>query len=147
MLSYIFWRWKRESKISKLIIDRNLQNDIILYGYKDREELNKINFMNAIGVGTLGDYRNVFLQRPSLKHREYCGRGIPFFYAGDDPDFHQDRCPFIYKVPLNNDLLDINEIIHWYRTLTITQQEIREYALKHLDWKIKIKQILDRIEM
>ncbi len=47
----------------------------------------------------------------SLKNREYCARGIPFFYSQIDPDFEDTN--FIYKVPSNDQPIDINAIIEF----------------------------------
>ncbi len=77
--------------------------------------------------------------------REYCSRGIPFFYSGDDIDFSDDF-PYHLKLadndlPFNYELLEV-----FKRKMQLTEnvtEEMRVYAKYFLDWNQKMNKLKD----
>src|SRR6185312_5013886 len=74
-----------------LVRKYKLGNYIIFYGKKTGKELDDLFNIADIAVGSLGCHRISINNIKPLKNREYCARGIPFFYSETDEDFeHQD---------------------------------------------------------
>ena len=74
-------------------------------------------------VGSMGNHRANSYYGSALKTKEYIARGIPFVYGWEERiliDF-----PFAYKVPLNEEPIDINKILEFYRKI-----EDKELAVK-----------------
>ena len=79
----------------------------------------------------------------SLKNREYCARGIPFFYAEIDEDF--EGKDFIYKVPADDDPIDIEEIINFVVNNKFDAAKIRSYAFENLTWERQFEKVLQNV--
>ncbi len=132
--------------LKKLVLEYSLSDIFSFYGWLDKSNVDNLEIPNCIGIGTLASFRKKLSSIYSLKHREFCARGMPFIYSGFDSDFDEKNCSFIYKVPLNDDPIEIDAIVQWYRTLKSTPEEIRNYAIQNLDWKVKIQEILNAIK-
>ena len=78
----------------------------------------------------------------TLKNREYAARGIPFIYSETDSDF--DTKPYVLKVPADESPIDITRIIEFYKSLTMSPQEIRD-SISNLSWKNQMKKVIDAI--
>ena len=107
-------------------------------------------FDNAdIGIGTLGIHRKNIPIDSSLKHREYCARGIPFLLAGNDLDF-PNHLPFIIKCEPTDEPIDLKSLILFWKDLfkngKVNKMDIRKYAEGQLDWKKRMKKVLTFIE-
>ena len=129
------------NNLKKLVKENKLEDYVIFYGYKYGEELDKIYNKMDIAIGSLGAYRKKVYKSSALKSREYCGKGIPFVLGEIDISFI--GCKFIYNVPNDNSLLNIKEIIEWYKNLNMTSEEIRKYAENNLSWDIQIKKVVE----
>jgi hypothetical protein len=96
-------------------------------------------------MGTLSFSRIGLHSASTLKLREYCSRGIPFFYAGDDIDFPEDF-PFHLKLPDNDLPFDFDLLIDFSHKMQMAEnvtEEMREYAKYFLDWKQKMNKLKD----
>ena len=80
-----------------------------------------------------------------MKHREYAACGLPFIYAGSDPEFN--RKPFAYQIPSDESIINLSDLIDWLRALKSNPEEIRQFAIDELDWTKKIKLLLHNIEL
>lgn len=130
-------------KLKKIVEDNiELQDIVILHGFKSGKELDEIYNNSDIALGSLGNHRKGLLDGGGLKNREYCAKGIPFIKAGYD---RFENCQFIYDVPNDESLLDIEKIIEWYKNLKVTPEEIRKYAEDNLTWDKQMKKVIDSI--
>jgi glycosyltransferase involved in cell wall biosynthesis len=81
----------------------------------------------------------------SLRHRDYCARGIPFVLAGRDSDI-SENWPFALHLPQNSAPINIAEIQDFYDKIKVNypdyQAQMRDFALENLDWAGKIKGII-----
>ncbi len=97
-----------------------------------------------VAIGTLGLHRkNVALDR-SLKHREYCARGIPFVLSSPDPQFPPEL-PWVRYVPADESALQIPVLIDFFEKIKREngwREEMRIYAVERLDWQKKLKKAL-----
>ena len=118
---------------------------MIFHGALSGGRLNDL-FNNCdLGIGTLGIHRKGVLINSSLKHREYCARGIPFVYSGSDPDF--DTCNFIKKYEEDESVIHLEELKTFYNKIETIKDPtiIRDHAKNHLSWSHKIRPVIERV--
>lgn len=96
-----------------------------------------------IGVGTLGLHRKGVALDSSLKHREYCSRGIPFLLAGHDLDF-PNTLDFIHQVAENDQPIDILALTNWFSKAM--KSKARAYAQAQLSWEHQLKPVFAYLE-
>lgn len=65
---------------------------------------------------------------------------------GYQDDNFEKKLPFYYQVSNDESLLDIGNIIEWYKNLRTTPKEIRKYAEDNLTWDKQMKKIIDEIK-
>lgn len=141
----------REEKRLKSIVDKlQLNESVIFHGYKEGKELDELFDKSDVAVGCLGLHRKGISIVSSLKNREYCARGIPFIDSGRDVDF-TNTFPFRYVVEMSDEFINIKEIIKFYKDIRSKyprySEEMNEYAVKNLDWKIKMEKVMRDIEV
>jgi hypothetical protein len=125
----------------KHLVEQYKLNDyVIFHGKKSGEELDNIFNNMDVAVGSLGCHRISIEHIKSLKNREYCARGVPFFYSQTDPDFENEE--FIYKVPSNDAPVDIDAVVEFVNKQKCDAATIRNYALENLTWEKQFKKIL-----
>ena len=149
------YRGKEEIEI-KLVgsIDSSLglEHSILKSGLSDKiklipatrdDELNQLFETADIGIGTLGIHRKNVSLDYSLKHREYCARGLPFILSGNDPDF--DGRDFVFKIIADDRPIDLESVVAFYKKLNVenTRKEMRSYAEKNLTWENRLKPVFD----
>lgn len=126
-----------------MVKENKLEKYVIFHGRKCGKELDEIYDSSDIAVGSLGRFRSGLYVMKPLKNREYCAKGLPMIYSETDLDFEgQD---FVYKVSHDESLINIGEIIEWYKNLKMSSNEIREYS-KLFSWSIQMKKVLDGIK-
>lgn len=127
--------------LRQLVEKLNIRSQVIFHGFKTGEELHTLFNTCHIAVGSLGIHRLGLHEASILKAREYCARGIPYIIACTDPDFPDDF-PYIYQVSPDDTPLDIKKIIEFSQMIYTNPDhpgKMREYALEHLDWSVKMK--------
>jgi hypothetical protein len=128
-------------RYKELVKKYNLSNYVIFYGRKTGKELDIIYNRADIAVGSLGCHRISIKNLKTLKNREYCARGLPFFYSETDVDFeHKD---FIFKVPANDSPIQIEEIINFVTNNKFDEVKIRKYACENLTWEKQFEKVLN----
>ncbi|NLV27960.1 MAG: glycosyltransferase family 4 protein [Methanomicrobiales archaeon] len=129
--------------IKKLVETLKLEKKVIFTGFKSGIDLDNL-FNNChIAVGSLALHRIGLNEASILKAREYCARGIPFVYGAKDPDFPL-HFPYILNIPANENPVEFEDIINFVQTVCSNPGHpkiMREYALKYLDWSIKMKKL------
>lgn len=136
-------RTNEMKNIRKLVDNNNLNNKMFFYGPLSGENYNILFNGCHIAMGVLAPHRKGLKETCALKNREYCARGIPFIYAGNDPDF-QSNFPYILKFPSNEMPIEIENIINFSMKIYKNKKhniEMRKYALKNIDWFIKMKKL------
>lgn len=127
----------------KLARELNVTDSVIFLGPQTGAGLDICFDQAHVAVASLGLYRKGLSMASDLKSREYAARGMPFLAGGDDIDF-QPAPPFVLKVANRNEDVSIQGILAWYERIEHLQDAmtIRDYAQKHLDFKVKIKDYL-----
>jgi glycosyltransferase involved in cell wall biosynthesis len=132
-------------KLKKLVKELELDDAINFLGYVVGEELDEAFEMADMAAGTLAMHRINLTSASSLKNREYCTRGIPFFLSSPDNDF-PDSLPFVKYIASGENAVDIREIMAFYDQLKTRDtgyiKQMQEYAKNNLGWESKIKTVL-----
>ena len=133
----------------KLTDDLKLNRYVKFVGDKVGEELEDLYRISDIGVGAIAWFRKGLIDGAALKNREYCRFGLPFIYSGIDMDFNSSF-KYALKIEDSEERVDINKAIEFIKDIKNDPSYIdkmRKYAEKHLDWNVKIKRILNEIEV
>jgi glycosyltransferase involved in cell wall biosynthesis len=155
---------KGKVKINFHIVGNITKNDInnmpsdcskiIFHGLKYGAELDKIMKDMNCAIGAMALYRNEMHEACSLKTREYTARGIPFILAYKDPDLQYVEKDHKFYLPFTNDEseIQIEKIIDFAGRMSEKDYNesisdyMREYALKYMDWTVKIKKYIEFLE-
>ena len=127
--------------------------DIQTYGRLEGSALDEFMGDANIAVSTLGLFRKNMNQACSLKTREYTARGIPFIMAYDDPDLKgiSESESFFLNFPNDESIPDADKIISFAESMALRNTQIssfmRDYALAHMDWRIKIQNYMDFVAL
>ena len=129
------------SSLKKIIDELGIKGQVIFHGFTTGKDLDDLFTTCHIAVGSLGLHRIGLTEASILKAREYCARGIPYIIACKDPDFPNDFS-YIQKVPADESPVSIESIIDFAQRVsedTGHPMKMREYAVGHLDWSVKMK--------
>lgn len=126
-------------RLKALASDLGIRDAVIFHGQKSGDELSALFNQSDLAVGSLGLHRLNLDTVSPLKTREYCARGIPFVYAGNDADFADDW-PYALKLSSDDSDVDIPELRGFAKSSDqeATGTVMREYAHEHLSWKSKL---------
>ena len=98
-----------------------------------------------IAIGKLYIPVKGLIATSSLRHRDYCARGIPFILAGKDSDI-AEHWPFVLQLAPDASPIHIEKIVDFYDNIKINypnyQTQMRDFALENLDWAGKMKKVL-----
>lgn len=138
-------------KLKNLVNELSLTDNVIFYGQKLDESLNDIFNFSHMAVGILGLHRtnDKYSSISSLKVREYCVRGIPFIDGFPDTDI-DSNFPFWFKVPADDSIIDINEIINYFIDIKNKYPDYSNrmnlFAKEYLTWDVKLKELINWIK-
>lgn len=131
------------NQLKSQVEDLNLGKYIQFIGFLKGEELYSQYSTAHLAVGSLALFRKQLSTASELKSREYCAVGIPFIVVGEDPDFGKNAK---FRIQLSNDE-SIEDLIQFFKNfnpeqINFSPAEIRAFAEQHLDFSVKIAQIL-----
>ena len=132
--------------VKSLVEKYNLSDHVIFKGAMSGESLEKVLNEIDIGVGTLGLYRIGLPWGSTLKSKEYCAAGLPFFYSSREKALTGYE-PFALKFEDNDSPIDINAVVEFalkVRNDIQLRKEMREKAEREYDWKSLTKKILEK---
>ncbi|MEO1263435.1 MAG: hypothetical protein AAFZ15_31785 [Bacteroidota bacterium] len=134
----------REISFYKELVDKNkLNTKVTFVSPTEGDALDQIFDAADVGIGCLGMHRKNVVLDSSLKHRQYCARGLPFLLSTLDPDF-PDTLPWVNYVEPSDEPIDIQRICNFFKGIDdklILRKEIRKYAERNLDWSVKFKSV------
>lgn len=136
------------AKLKLLTKQLQLEDRVKFYGPVSGNELNLLVDSAHLGIGTLAMFRKNLSFDSSLKHREYCARGLPFVTNSSDPDF-PDSTPFVLKLSSEELPIDMTNLIEFILNLRPNaglSLKIRKYAEKNLSWDPRVIHILKALE-
>lgn len=130
------------AEFREIIKEYGIEDRIIFHGALHGEPLTRRFEEADMGVGSLGRHRCGITNIKTLKNREYAARGIPFIYSETDGDF--DNRPYVLKEPHNDEPVDMEEVVGFYKSNSWAPAEIRK-SVEGLSWKIQMRKILDKV--
>jgi glycosyltransferase involved in cell wall biosynthesis len=125
-----------------------LSSRVIFEGHLEGKNLSDLFNWANIGVGSLGIHRKGLIFTSELKAREYCARGLPFFWSTSDSDFLPDW-PYILRIPQSNRKFNLDTVISFADRMkadTSHHIKMRKYSNEFLDWSVKMKELVSFFE-
>jgi glycosyltransferase involved in cell wall biosynthesis len=133
------------AELERLARALDLDKHVSFHGMTTGKALDELFDRSDLAIASLGMHRIGLESASSLKTREYCARGIPFIFAGRDDSF-EDDFPFALRVPVSDDPIDLQRILHHYAAMRLRVEDIaatmRAYATEHLSWKTRLNEIM-----
>lgn len=135
------------NKLKELTILLGLENDVFFTGPLKGTALDSVLKDSHFGVSSLGLFRIGLNEASVLKTREYMSSGLAVIAAGADPDFDENNP---YRLQVNNseeseELIELLKKIQNGDVGIFNQNDIYDYAKKHLSLESKLIAILQRI--
>jgi hypothetical protein len=130
-----------------LVNTYKLQKYVHFIGKKYGNELYQLYNETNIGIGSLAMHRIGLTQGAPLKVREYCAIGIPFVIGYTDHDF-PETFPYCFHLEADESPVDIIQLLTFYERIVPEEAipNMREYALNHLDWTVKLQPVIEKIK-
>jgi glycosyltransferase involved in cell wall biosynthesis len=125
----------------RFVDEFGLAKHVRFHGRLSAEQLAPLFERSHVAIGSLALHRIGLRQLAVLKNREYCLRGIPFVFAGEDVDFPSDL-PFVSTLPANDDpipLTALREFAQRTSAQPTLRQDARAYGEHQLAWRNKMK--------
>jgi glycosyltransferase involved in cell wall biosynthesis len=135
---------QEKTYLVKFLKHPKVRESVVFHGFLSPDEIDHIANECHIAVNSLSVHLIGQKVTSTLKSREYFARGIPFVTSSFDDDF-DDRNPYIVKVSGDDNPFDIRELINFAYKLNTDPahpQKMRQYAIAHLDWSVKMKKLL-----
>lgn len=130
--------------LKQMALELGVSDNIIFYGQLNGDALNSLFDKCHVAVESLGIHRKHLKKSATLKSREYCSRGIPFFTSSEDEEF-EDSFKFRLKFEASDNPIDIHKVCEFAENnIKIKDYAafMREYAEKNLDWKNKMEKLI-----
>jgi glycosyltransferase involved in cell wall biosynthesis len=118
-----------------------LGGQVNFHGRLSRDELTPLFARSRIAIGSLALHRIGLSQLAVLKNREYCLRGIPFVFAGEDVDF-DSSLPFVRTFAQSDDPILPSDLLQFAEEAGKsggTRAGIRKYGEERLSWRTKMR--------
>lgn len=120
-----------------------LMEYVLFEGKMDNEQMNEAFDHYDIGAASLARYRSGLSVVYELKTREYMARGLPFLYAAEDHAIGQFG-KYSLKVPNDDSPISMDRILEFMkqmRACSTAGQEMREYAIRELNFEKQFRNI------
>lgn len=143
--------WQRE-KYESIVKDKGLEEYVFFYGMLYGDELDKVYDKCELACASLGLHRIGVEVGSFLKTREYLAKGMPML-LGCKIDVLDDDYKYSYRFPANDEAIDFNEVINFYKKVYCgneSRQEvidnIRRFAENTVDLSVTMKEITNYIQ-
>ncbi len=132
------------ANLRNLVYELGLSEQVEFAGKKELPEIRQLASSCHIGVGQLSYSSDCPPQINTLKTKDYCAMGLPFFTSCRDTSFEPDY-PYAYVLNNMDDDLILEDIINWFEQIYTNpsyKQEMYDYAEKNLQFNNLVKQII-----
>ncbi len=135
-----------------MIKKMNLNENVVMHGFKTGAELDAIYNMCHLGLISLATQDKDIYIHSTLKSREYLAKGLPTIATGITDVFVNTDYKYNLELPMNEKIVDMNRIIAFYDqiyTHATRQQvmtEIREFAERTIAIQTTMKPIIQYIK-
>lgn len=143
-----FYLYGRNLISEKIIIDElNIRDKVVSGDFIGQSEIDELVDEMNIGISALAVHRKGLKATTTIKSREYFARGLPFIYGHKDPDLSDsaELKSACLELEANDQPVDFEKVIRWYDQIdkTTVSESMRNFAKKNLDYKVKMKRIVD----
>ena len=139
-------------KYENIVLEKELSNYVKFYGMLYGDELDKVYDKCELACASLGLHRIGVEVGSFLKTREYLAKGMPML-LGCKIDVLDDDYKYSYRFPANDEAIDFNEVINFYKKVYCgneSRQEvidnIRRFAENTVDLSVTMKEITNYIQ-
>lgn len=146
----IIGKGREYSNLQDLAEELNLMNWVNFAGYLDDKAIQEVLLDCDVCFSSMAIYRKGLQYESPLKSVYYCFSGIPFVICGTDLRF-PENFRYVYRVPNDDSLIDINNIIRYINDIKTEhpfyRNEMNTYAREFLSWKTQIHKLLSAMEV
>ncbi|MCR5419589.1 MAG: hypothetical protein K6E98_01120 [Lachnospiraceae bacterium] len=139
---------KEYTDMQRLADEMGISKMIEFNGFLPLSQINKIAKDCHIAVGQLSGSEYGIMETHAIKHKDYCGLGLPMFSTCSDTSFPENY-PFYFFLKNTDAPIDLDKIIKWYENIRTEYPEYRkemyEHAKEHLQYHDYVSNILKRI--
>lgn len=139
---------KTVNNLKTLVHSHNMESMVEFAGKNDVSSIRELARDCHIGVGQLSWSYDCPPQINTIKTKEYCAMGLPFFTSCRDTSFDSDY-PYAYVLKKMDDELNLEDVIGWYEKIHENpsyKQEMYDYAKDNLQFHELVNQIQDRLK-
>ena len=117
-----------------------IEKHVIVHGPRSGAELDALFETCDFGIASLARHRSGITSLKTLKNREYAARGIPFVYSEQDDDF--DTMPYVLKASADDSPLDIEVLLRFADSMSMTSAAIRSTIEGSLSWEAQMRTVV-----
>lgn len=126
--------------IKPIIARYGIARNVELHGALFGNQLDEVFDMCDFAIGSLARHRSGITTIKTLKNREYAARGFQFAYSETDTDF--DSAPYVFKVPADESLVNMEQIVRFYLENDVEPEDIRR-SISHLTWERQMQTVIN----
>ena len=130
--------------LKRLSSELNIDKYVHFTGALTGVELDTFFSKADIAVASLGLHRIGLTTGSTLKASEYMARGLPIIFSYDDEAI-KDTLPFVMKPEANDNPVETNQIVTFFKNMDSSPEMIRNYAKNNLDWEVQMSKVISRI--
>lgn len=140
-----------KTRYEKLVKQLGIEQNVIFYGKRVGEELDKIYEIADAAVCVFGFYKIKIQISSALKAREYLAKGLPIISGCKEDVFENKQFEYYYEFENDASIIDMQKVIDFCdkiygkKTKDEVVREIREFALQHVDMSVTMNPLLDYI--
>ena len=135
--------------MQRLATELGVADMIDFNGFLPISKINEIAEDCHLAVGQLSGSEYGVMETHAIKHKDYCGLGLPMFSTCTDTSFPDDY-PYYYFIKETDAPIDLDAIIKWYENIRETypgyRKEMYDHAEKSLQYRDYVENILNRIK-
>lgn len=142
----LYLRGRNLKSETELAANLGISNMLDIGGSIDKENADILFDSMHLGISALAVHRKGLKSTTTIKSREYFARGIPFIFGHHDPDISDnvEAKPFFMELSADESAIDFALILEWYKSLEQIPDyntNMKNFALKHLDYKVKMEKL------
>jgi len=128
------------NNLKKIVSDNDITENVVFYGFKSSEELDKVYNISDLALEVLGGHRKDIYISSSLKSREYLAKGLPIITESIIDIIDQTDFPYLLKISADESSVEIRNVVDFFdriyneeTTRASVVKKIRNYAMKTCD--------------
>lgn len=134
--------------MQKLAGELGISEMIDFNGFLSISRINEIAEGCHLAVGQLSGSEYGVMETHAIKHKDYCGLGLPMFSTCTDTSFPDDY-PYFYFIKDTDAPIHLDAIIAWYENIREShpgyRKEMYDHAKKSLQYHAYTQEIIRRI--